>query len=74
MESTMPQVVGGATRTWLNAEFDQLFDLVNNWGRWEPNDANGTLDYIAPEGVCLAPSLVHSGRSISLSRSLEAAE
>jgi kynurenine formamidase len=49
------------------AEFEQLFDSVSNWGRWGPDDTRGTLNYLTPEHVRHAASLVRSGRSISLS-------
>src|SRR5579871_2908262 len=49
------------------AEFEELFDSVSNWGRWGPDDTRGTLNYLTPEHVRHAASLVRSGRSISLS-------
>ena len=49
------------------AEFDSLFDSVKNWGRWGTGDTKGTLNYILPEHVCHAASLVRTGQSISLS-------
>jgi kynurenine formamidase len=67
MESTMAQVVGESVRKWSTDEFDQLFDSVKNWGVWGPEDTRGTLNYIRPEHVREAASLVRSGRSISLS-------
>ena len=63
----MAQVVGESVRKWSTDEFDQLFDSVKNWGRWGPDDSKGTLNYIRPEHVREAASLVRSGRSISLS-------
>ena len=45
----------------------ELFDSVKNWGRWGPDDTRGTLNYITPEHVRSAASLVRTGRSISLS-------
>jgi len=63
----LAQVDGDGTRLWSIVEFDQLFDSVKNWGRWGPDDAKGTLNYITPDHVRHAASLVHSGRSISLS-------
>ncbi len=52
---------------WSLAEFDKLFDSVKNWGLWGPADTKGTLNYISPEHVVRAASLVRNGRSISLS-------
>lgn len=63
----MAQVVGESVRKWSTDEFDQLFDSVKNWGLWGPDDSKGTLNYIRPEHVREAASLVRSGRSISLS-------
>jgi kynurenine formamidase len=54
-------------RKYSLAEFDNLFDSVKNWGRWGTDDTRGTLNYILPEHVCNAASLVRSGRPISLS-------
>ncbi len=33
------------------AEFDQLFHDVSNWGRWGEADERGTLNYLTPEHV-----------------------
>ena len=63
----MAQAVEDRARKLSLAEFDQLFDSVKNWGRWGPNDTRGTLNYILPEHVQYAASLVRKGRSISLS-------
>ena len=51
----------------VDRRIDQLFDSVKNWGVWGPEDTRGTLNYIRPEHVREAASLVRSGRSISLS-------
>ena len=40
---------------------------LKNWGLWGPDDTRGTLNYITPEHVRRAASLVRTGRSISLS-------
>jgi kynurenine formamidase len=47
-------------------EFDRIFDSVRNWGRWGPDDERGTLNYITPERVAAAASLVRSGRTVSM--------
>ncbi|MGO9582924.1 MAG: cyclase family protein [Acidimicrobiales bacterium] len=62
----MPQVVGEVRKRSI-AEFDRLFDSLKNWGLWGPDDTRGTLNYITPEHVRQAASLVRTGRSISLS-------
>jgi kynurenine formamidase len=52
-------------------EFDKLFQEVSNWGRWGPEDVRGTLNYLTPERVARAASLVRSGRTVSLSRPID---
>ncbi|MFB3921561.1 MAG: cyclase family protein [Terriglobia bacterium] len=47
-------------------EFEKLFERVRNWGRWGPDDERGTLNYITPEHIRRAASLVRSGRSVSM--------
>ncbi len=47
-------------------EFDQLFRIVCNWGRWGTDDERGTLNYITAEHIRFATGLVRAGRSISL--------
>lgn len=63
----MAQVVGDRVRNWSLDEFDQLFDSVKNWDLWGADDSRGTLNYITPEQVRRAASLVRSGRPISMS-------
>ena len=48
-------------------DFDKIFQSVCNWGRWGADDEKGTLNYITPEHVREASSLVKSGRTVSLS-------
>jgi len=48
------------------AEFETLFQTVCNWGRWGADDEKGTLNYITPELVRQASSLVRSGLSVSM--------
>jgi hypothetical protein len=48
------------------AKFDQIFDTVKNWGRWGLDDELGTLNYITPDRVRDAASLVRSGRRASM--------
>lgn len=59
MTKTTPRYVS-------RAEFEQLFQTVCNWGRWGDNDEKGTLNYIQPEHIRQAASLVRSGRSVSM--------
>jgi kynurenine formamidase len=51
-------------------EFRQLFDRVTNWGTWGADDERGALNYLTPELVAAAAGLVRTGRTVSLSRSL----
>ncbi len=62
----MTQVVDEVGK-WSIDEFDRLFESLKNWGRWGADDTRGTLNYITPEHVRHAASLVLTGRSISLS-------
>jgi kynurenine formamidase len=47
-------------------EFDRIFESVKNWGRWGPDDELGTLNYLTPDRVAAAASLVQSGRTVSM--------
>ena len=51
-------------------EFRQLFDRVSNWGRWGADDERGALNYLTPALVAAAAGLARTGRTVSLSRSL----
>jgi kynurenine formamidase len=51
-------------------EFRQLFDRVSNWGRWGADDERGALNYLTPALVAAAADLARTGRTVSLSRSL----
>ncbi|WP_200809862.1 cyclase family protein [Demequina sp. NBRC 110054] len=44
-----------------------MADAVTNWGRWGQDDAVGTLNLIDEVARLRAASLVHTGRSVSLS-------
>jgi kynurenine formamidase len=56
-----------AKPTFVSAkEFERIFQSVCNWGKWGPNDERGTLNYISPDHVQKAASLVRSGRTVSL--------
>ncbi len=52
-------------------EFEAIFESVCNWGRWGADDEKGTLNYISPEHVRRAASLVRSGRSVSLAAPID---
>jgi kynurenine formamidase len=42
-------------------------DRYSNWGRWGENDQIGTLNFVGPEQVRAAASLVRTGEVISMS-------
>lgn len=46
--------------------FESLYESCSNWGRWGAEDQRGTLNYITPEVVQKAASLVRSGKVVSL--------
>jgi kynurenine formamidase len=48
-------------------EFEQLFQRVSNWGRWQADDSRGTLNYLTAERVRASVALVRQGRAVSLS-------
>jgi kynurenine formamidase len=50
----------------MRAEFTELAEKVNNWGRWGTDDERGTLNFITPEVVRSAADSVHTGRSFPL--------
>ena len=48
-------------------QFDELFEAVKNWNKWGEDDEKGTLNYITPDILKTAASLVKTGKSVSLS-------
>lgn len=52
-------------------DLDALFDEVSNAGRWGPDDALGTLNFITPAKRIAAASLVRAGRALSIARDLD---
>lgn len=48
------------------ALFEEYYDACSNWGRWGPEDQRGTLNYITPDKVRAAASLVRGGKALSL--------
>ena len=50
----------------LPEEFLALAKMVNNWGRWGPDDERGTLNLLTPAHVRDAAALVRDGRRIAL--------
>ena len=50
-------------------KLDHLHDMAercSNWGRWGPDDEIGTLNFVGPEQITRAASLVQRGKSFSL--------
>ncbi len=43
-----------------------MFEALKNWGRWGPDDERGTLNYLTPDKIAAAASLVKSGRTVSM--------
>ena len=48
------------------AEFDELLQRLENWGRWGDADERGALNYITEEKRRSAAQLVRCGRTFSL--------
>ena len=48
------------------AEFDQMFDKISNWGRWGKDDELGTYNLITDAKRRQAASLVKNGIAVSL--------
>ena len=46
------------------------FDSLSNWGRWGADDQMGTLNFLSPEKVTRAVSLVEEGTTVSCARTV----
>ncbi|MCZ6764211.1 MAG: cyclase family protein [Alphaproteobacteria bacterium] len=44
----------------------EMAEKCKNWGRWGPDDEAGTLNFIGPDEVKTAASLVRKGKAMSL--------
>lgn len=51
--------------------FEEYYSSCSNWGRWGADDQRGTLNYITPEIVRDAATLVRSGKTFSLQLPLD---
>ena len=51
--------------------FEEYYASCSNWGRWGADDQRGTLNYITPEVVRDAASLVRIGKAFSLQLPLD---
>ena len=49
------------------AQVEEFFTTLSNWGKWGPTDQRGALNYITPEKRAKAASEVKDGVSVSLS-------
>ena len=54
------------------ADVEALAQQYKNWGKWGPDDQLGTLNYITPDLVRSAATLVRDGRILSLAIPLAA--
>jgi kynurenine formamidase len=52
------------------AEVENYFTRLNNWGRWGDDDQRGTLNLITPEKQAAALALARSGKVVSLARDI----
>lgn len=48
-----------------------MSETISNWGKWGSEDQRGTLNYVTPEKVARAASLVQTGRVYPLAISLD---
>jgi len=68
--SSAQQTNRAPRESYTQAQFDELFKQVSNWGRWGKDDQLGTLNLITPERKREAAKLVREGVSVSLARDL----
>ena len=47
-------------------KFEEILRSVSSWGRWGAEDERGTLNYIIPQHIRDAATLVRSGQSLTL--------
>lgn len=66
----MTEPSGTAQREWDDDQLVELFDRVDNAGRWGADDELGTLNYITPRKRLEAAALVRTGRVLSLAHPL----
>ena len=56
----------------LPPEFHEVARLVNNWGRWGPEDERGTLNLVTADVVRRAAACVRTGKHFTLALPLSA--
>src|SRR5262245_53736267 len=49
-----------------STQFDELYDGVWNWSRWDERPRRGTLNHLTPERIVAATRLVRTGRTVGL--------
>jgi hypothetical protein len=49
----------------------QLSERYRNWGKWGPDDELGAINYITPQKIIEAASLVRKGKVFSLALPLD---
>src|SRR3954471_24854566 len=42
------------------------FEKLKNWGKWGAEDQTGTLNYVTPEDIVRAASLIRTGKAFAL--------
>jgi kynurenine formamidase len=57
-------------RNLTEAELEDLFGELSNWGKWGADDQRGALNYITAAKIAEAGSLVRAGTTISLAQPL----
>jgi kynurenine formamidase len=64
--------MSGADGTEITFElFEEYYSTCSNWRRWGEDDQRGTLNYITPELVREAATLVRTGKTFSLQLPLD---
>jgi kynurenine formamidase len=72
MNPTSGRTVSAAPSVAITPElFEDYYQRFSNWGRWGAEDQRGTLNFISPEKVVQASSMVRSGRAVSLQLPLD---
>ena len=67
--SSAQQTNRAPRESYTQAQFDELFKQVSNWGRWGKDDQLGTLNLITPERKREAAKLYHRLRGEQLTPS-----
>jgi kynurenine formamidase len=69
MTETEPRAAAGIDRTMTEEESIALVDDLclryRNWGRWGYDDQRGTLNFITPEALVYAATMIRTGRIVS---------